>query len=84
MGDFLKHNISNYARIERDGTIVLFTIPGQDKPDYEIVRDAYDSKPKILHWVAHLLPKVWVTKEHIEVFLALVETETKIGIHCDN
>lgn len=31
-----------------------------------------NSKPDALRWVAHMAPKTWVTKEHLEVFARLM------------
>lgn len=52
-----------------DGGFILF----RDNEAYDIRLDRIDTPEKALGWIAHLMPKNWVTKRTIECLISVLE-----------
>lgn len=51
---------------------------------YPIPMDSITTKDELLHWVAHLLNKKWVTKEHLYWLICIISTHHEFNPYLTN
>ena len=60
-----------------DGWVTLLN----DHGNYDIELTQCNTAEAILHWVAHLSEKIWVTNQHINEFVEATTKAAKVKIH---
>jgi len=76
---FAKGNLINVD--EKNQCFEFKCKPWENREGYWIAFDRCDSPEAILRWVNHIIPKNWVTKDVIEVFISCAMHRINYPLH---
>ena len=76
---FFFHKVSPKMKTNEHSIILIDPAPHTGGP-VEIDFDDCDTEAKIVGWIQHLCPKIWVTKEQIQYFISAALTHHNITL----